>query len=279
MNKTVKASLALFKIRTIEGFQYRMAALSGATVSIFWVFIEVIILTVFFTYGNIEPDGSINGLNLAQGLSYRWIGEFMLVFALTGIDGDLLRKITSGDIGIELCRPLDLYWHWFSRTGAGKVSSLLLRGGSVFAFGAVLSLLGFRSIGPGLPPTWLHFLLFLLTLFGAFWFSTAFAMFITAIRMNVSWGDGPMHMISTAGGFLSGAYLPLQIWPDFLQTFLRMQPFASHFDTPARLYAGSTDIRTGLVAMLFQLIWIAVFISLGKMLMKRRVKNLIVQGG
>ena len=60
MRRTLKAGLSLFRIRAIEGLQYRLAALSGATVSTFWALIEVVILIVFFKYGN-NTAGSING--------------------------------------------------------------------------------------------------------------------------------------------------------------------------------------------------------------------------
>ena len=43
MRRTLKASWSLFKIRSAEGLQYRLAALSGATVSVFWALIEAVI--------------------------------------------------------------------------------------------------------------------------------------------------------------------------------------------------------------------------------------------
>ncbi|MCL2513080.1 MAG: hypothetical protein FWF08_04180 [Oscillospiraceae bacterium] len=270
--------MSIFRIRAAEGLQYRLAALSGATVSIFWVLIEVVVLTVFFKYSD-SMGGNINGMTLAQGISYRWVGELMIMLPAQAVDSDLLKKITSGDIGIELCRPLDLYWHWFSRTAAGKVNSFVMRGSIVFAFGAMLSLLGFRSVGAGLPCSPLHFVLFIISLFWAFLFSTAYGMFATSIRIGLEWGDGPINLITVTGMVLSGSFLPLQLWPDFMQKFLRLQPFASYMDTPARLYVGSTDIRPGLFFMAVQLAWIAAFVVFGRMIMKRKVKNVIVQGG
>ena len=279
MKRTFKAGLSLFRIRTAEGLQYRMAALSGATVSTFWALIEVAILTVFFTYGNVGAGDSINGMSLSQSISYIWIAQWMVMLSLSSIDGDLLGKINNGDIGVELCRPLDLYWHWFARTAAGKVNGLLMRGGLVLVCGIVISLIGFRNVGIGLPASPLHLALFFVSLFGALLFSTTFGMFVTAMRMNVRWGDGPMHLITATGGILSGSYLPLQIWPDFMQTFLRLQPFASFLDAPARLYVGSASIHESLLSMLLQLFWIVVFIALGRVIMKRRIKTVVVQGG
>jgi len=278
MKKTLKAGLSLFRIRVAEGLQYRIAAFSGATVSIFWSIIEIVVLIVFYTYGN-KASGNINGLTLVQGISYIWLAQFMVGFMASGVDGDLMKKITSGDVGVELCRPLDLYWHWFARTAAGKVAGVSIRGSLTLICGAVLSLIGFGSIGLGLPHTLINFILFLISIFNALLFSTAYSMFITAIRLGITWGDGPIHLISIGGMILSGSYLPLQLWPDFMQSFLRMQPFAGYLDTPARLYVGSVPIETGLISMAFQIFWIAAFIIFGRTIMKRRIKSVVVQGG
>ena len=279
MRRTMKAGLSLFRIRAAEALQYRVAALSGATVSTFWVLIEVAVVTVFFAYGNVGAGGSINGMGLTQAVSYLWVGQWIFMIAIPAVTSDTLNKINSGDIGIDLCRPLDLYWHWFANLAASKVSGLLMRGALVLLCGVIISLIGFRNVGLGLPASPLHLALFLLSLFGAFVFSASFGMFVTTIRMNVRWGDGPMHLVALTGQILSGGYLPLQIWPDFMQTFLRLQPFASSLDTPARLYTGSVSIHESLLSMLLQLFWIAAFIALGRAIMKRRIKTVVVQGG
>jgi ABC-2 type transport system permease protein len=180
---------------------------------------------------------------------------------------------------VELCRPLDLYWHWFARTAAGKVSKLFLQGGFVLVFGALFTLAGLKSYGLGMPASPLYFALFLFSMCNALIFSTANGMFFTAVRMGVSWGDGPLNMIILTTNILSGAYVPLQLWPDFMQVFLRLQPFAAYTDTPLRLYIGSVDITGGLVSILLQFIWSAVFIAAGRILIGRKVKNVVIQGG
>jgi len=277
MKRTFQAGWSLFRIRLAEGLQYRLAAFSGAAVGVFWVMIEVIVLTVFFRYGS---GGSvINGMTLPQAISYKWIGELMYGLVAVGIEGGIREKITSGDIGVELCRPLDLYWHWFARTGAGSVSHLVMRGGMTVACGVAISLIGFSNVGLGLPHSPLHFALFLLSMTGAALFGAAYVMFLTAVRMNVNWGDGPVHLINVIGMIFSGGFLPLQLWPDFMQAFLRLQPFASYYDAPAKLYVGSVSVQDGLLSMLVQVIWIAAFIILGKAMMRRKVRSIIVQGG
>ena len=287
MKKTFKAGLSLFRIRVAEGLQYRLAALSGATVSSFWALIEIVILTVFFTYSN-NTSESINGMTLVQGIAYIWLTQSLYGLLAMGIDEDIRTKITGGDVSVELCRPLDLYWHWFARSAAGAVSATILRGGFVFLCGIIISLIGFTNIGAAPPVSFLNFVLFLLSVFASCHVAgfpsdneqrSFFRMFLLAIRLGVAWGDGPLNLIMVFGGILSGAYLPLQLWPDFMQTFLRFQPFAASLDTPVRLYVGSVSITDGFVSIAVQAIWFALFIVCGKIVMKRKIKNVVVQGG
>ena len=276
--RTLKAGLSLFKIRIAEGLQYRLAALSGATVSIFWALIEIVVLTVFFTYGN-NTSENINGMTLAQGIAYIWMTQSLYGLLSMGIDEDIRAKITGGNVSVELCRPLDLYWHWFARSSAGAVSATVLRGGFVYICGAVISLLGFVHIGAAPPASFLNFALFLLSVFEALVFATAFRMFLLAIRLGVEWGDGPLNLVMVFAGILSGAYLPLQLWPDFMQAFLRLQPFAASLDTPVKLYIGSVGLADGLVSVAFQAVWIVAFVISGRLIMKQKIKNIVVQGG
>jgi len=278
MRRTLISGLALFKIRAAEGLQYRFAAFSGSLVSSCWALIEIIVITVFFKFGN-NTSENINGLTLLQSISYIWIAQSSFGLIAMGIDGDIQTKIVNGDISVELCRPLNLYWHWFARTAAGSASNVILRGGMVFLVGIVLSVFGLNGIGIGLPHSPINLLLFLTSLFLAFLFGASFNMFVTAIRTGIAWGDGPMNMMNLLASIFSGTYLPLQLWPDFMQNFLRFQPFAGSLDTPARLYVGSTSLNDGFVSMFFQLMWIVVFIIFGQMIMKSKIKNAVIQGG
>jgi ABC-2 type transport system permease protein len=119
----------------------------------------------------------------------------------------------------------------------------------------------------------------LLALLSAFWLATAYALLVTALRMNIGWGDGPMYMMILMGNVLSGSYLPLPLWPDALQTLLRWQPFAGYLDTPARLYLGVLGAGEGFAAIALQWAWTAAFVAIGRWVMRGRLRTLVVQGG
>lgn len=272
---TVKACLSIFRIKTAEGFQYRMAGLAGASTSIFWVLIEITVYSIFYKYANNSDAGNIAGLSLRQLVSYAWLTQLLFLMQPSSIDSEILSKINSGDVGIEMCRPIDLYFHWFAKTAASRLTPIFWRG-SVTLIAGILMPLSYRLT---LPASLTGFLCALVSTASAFLLCSAFAMFASVVRLSITWGDGPTYIIMLVGCVLSGGYLPLQLWPKFMQGFLLVQPFAGYLDIPLRLYIGTMPPGDAVCAIGLQLMWTAVFIAVGKVLMVKRLKNIIVQGG
>jgi ABC-2 type transport system permease protein len=272
---TLKACLSLFGIKIAEGLQYRLAGLAGASTSIFWALIEITVYTVFYRYADNKSASLIAGLDLRQIISYAWLTQVFFVLQPMSIDGEILSKITSGDIGIELCRPINLYTHWFAKIAAGRLAPLLCRGGVVLLAGLIMP----SSYRLSLPASLPGLLGTLLSILGAILLCTSFGMLVTTIRLGITWGDGPTYMIMLLGGVLSGGYLPLQLWPEFMKNFLLLQPFAGYLDLPLRLYLGVLPPQKIVWAVTMQLFWSLIFIAAGKILMSIRLRKIIVQGG
>lgn len=272
---TLKASFSIFKIKVAEGLQYRLAALAGAFTSIFWVLIEITVYIIFFTYSNNRNASFEAGITIKQIISYAWLTQFFFLMQPMSIDSEILNKITSGDVGIEMCRPLDLYSHWFARTAATRLTPLFLRGTFTILVGILIPGL----YGLSAPASILGCALMIISFLGAFFLCTAYGMLINAIRLNITLGEGPTYILMLIGGVLSGAYLPLQLWPKFLQGILVYQPFAGYLDIPLRFYIGTVPPDRAFFYLGIQLIWIIFFIVLGRTIMSKRLKNIVVQGG
>jgi ABC-2 type transport system permease protein len=272
---TAKACFSLFKIKTAASLQYRIAGLAGASTSIFWVLIEITVYTIFYTYGNNKESVITTMLTLKQVVTYAWLTQIFFLMQPMSIDSEILNKITNGDIGIELCRPLDLYFHWFSKTAASRLTPLFWRGSIVLIFGMIMP----KSYRLSPPASLLGFVCMLLSILIALLLCTSYAMLTCAVRLNISWGDGPTYIMMLIGGVLSGCYLPLQLWPKFMQSFLLIQPFAGYLDIPLRFYIGTISPKNAVWAIGIQLVWIITFIIAGRMLMTKRLKTIIVQGG
>lgn len=272
---TLRACLSIFRIKTAEGFQYRAAGFAGASVSIFYSLIEITVYSVFYHYAAKPLAGLLAGYSLSQVITYVWLAQTLFLMQPMNIDSDILSKITTGDVGIELCRPLDLYLHWFSKNAGGRLVLLFWRGSVVLLTGMLVPS-PFRMLP---PVSFLGFLCMLFSILSAFLLCTAFGTLACCIRLNITWGDGPTYILMLLGSVLSGVYLPLQLWPDFLQRFLYLQPFAGYLDIPLRLYLGTLPPSKALPAIAMQLFWTAGFILAGKWILSKRLTKIIVQGG
>lgn len=275
LKSNAKACLSIFRIKTAEGLQYRISGFAGATTSIFYSLIEITIFIVFYHYANEGKAGILAGLTLKQVVTYTWLAQVMFLMQPTSIDSDILNKITNGDVGVELCRPIDLYFHWFAKIAAARLIPISWRG-SIVLFAGFLMPISYR-LSP--PASLLSLICMLLSFLSAFLLCTAFGALVCAVRLNISWGNGPTYIIMLIGSVLSGCYLPLQLWPNFLQPFLLLQPFAGYLDIPIRLYLGTLPPSKALSAVCLQLFWIGFFIMIGKFIMNLRLKKIVVQGG
>lgn len=272
-----RAYRSIFRIQLAEGLQYRASALSGALVSFFWAFIEIAVYTIFFTYADADHAGAASaGISLSQTVSYIWLGQFLFLMQPVYLSGDLVGKIKSGDVGLELCRPLDLYGHWFAKTSAERLAPLVWRGIPVLLAGFFLPVSGFRL---GLPASVPGFFAALASLGGAFLLCSAYGMFVLAFRMNVDWGEGPAQILMLVPSVLSGTYLPLQLWPEALQHFLFLQPFSGYMDLPGRLYVGTLAPGNAVWAVGLQIFWSILFLLAGRARLTRRIRSIVVQGG
>ena len=272
MTKTIKACGALFKVRVAEHLQYRASALANSGNTIFYGLLLIAIFTVFFTFG----DASGAAITLGQTVSYIWLAQiFYGIFGNLNIDSDLREKIIDGDVALELCRPLDLYVHWFAHIAANRLGGGFWR----MVITTLVALVMPSAFRLALPGSAVGIALFLLSLCSALLLCTAFIMLLVALRLGLTWGDGPIYILVCVGIALSGGLMPLQLWPDFMQRLLLFQPFAGILDIPLRLYIGSLPYYDALWAIGLQLVWAVVFIASGKILMQRRLSTLIVQGG
>lgn len=270
MVRMLRACRSLFWMQLRDGLQYRMAALAGASTSIFWALIEATVFRVFF----LNAQGYQSALTLEQAVSWVWLGQFLFVMQPT-MDGEIRKKIINGDVATELLRPMDLYAHWFARITGRRLSSLMTRGALCLGVGILM------PAGWGmLPPASLWALgCFLISVMSAILLCSAYEMLMVSLRMSIAAGDAPVNALLLLGGVLSGSYLPLMLWPDFMQGFLLIQPFAGYLDIPARLYLGLMAPEGLPGALMLQLGWTLIFILAGRLAMGRRLQRMVVQGG
>lgn len=251
--------------------QFRAATWAQLFTTVLAAFIHVTILLAFYRHGHAGAK-----MTAPQAVSYVWLVHVLLhLLPGMGVDQEIKEKIRSGDVAVELCRPLDLYAHWFARSLASRIAPFLLAFLPVTLV-ACLAPEPYRLQPPssplGLVAAFLALTLGLLI--------TAATMCITyAVLMKVSWGDGPIYIMAACTDLLTGANLPLELWPGWLQRLLYWQPFAGILDLPLRLYVGTLPPSAFWQVAPIQCGWALVLILLGAAMLQRNLVKLVLQGG
>ena len=263
--------LAFFKMKFLTGLQYRAAAAAGMATQFVWGIFGILLYKAFY-----ETNASAFPMDFQALASYIWLQQaFLSLYFVWIFEEEIFQTITSGGVVYELCRPMDLYTMWFSRSVANRVSQAVLRCLPVLLFASILK----RPYGIGLP----------VSIHAAFWFFISFFLALfTVVAFTMLIYISAFYTIQTngirtlAGGlveFLSGATIPLPFLPDGVRTVVELLPLASMQNVPFRVYGGDLSGNEMYAKIALQLFWIIVMVMLGKWLTSRALRRVVVQGG
>ncbi|KOU71005.1 ABC transporter permease [Streptomyces sp. MMG1533] len=230
-------------------------------------------LILVYTYLALwEERPHLGGYDQAQAVTFVWLGQALyatLAIQGGGFETELMERIRTGDVAIDLYRPADLQLWWLANDLGRALFQLLGRGVIPFAFGVLF----FPTALPDDPMTWLAFLVAL-----------ALAMIVSfAIRFLVAlsgfWlldGTGALQAMMVTGIFCSGMALPLNAFPGPLGEVVRALPWAAQLQMPADVLMGQTD---ALPAFAFQAVWAVALMAAGRLLQGAATRRVVVQGG
>jgi ABC-2 type transport system permease protein len=129
------------------------------------------------------------------------------------------------------------------------------------------------------PPTWDAGLLFLVSMGLAVCLACAVTMLMHVALVWTLTGEGINRIMLSIVTILTGMVVPLPLFPDWLQPFLRWQPLRGIVDVPYRIYSGDILPRTAMGELLQQVLWVALLIWLGRWLLTVSIRRLVIQGG
>lgn len=263
----MRAYFAVFEGKMKVLLQYRESAFAGIVTQIFWGVIRILILYAFYRSSN-DPQP----ISFPEVVSYIWLAQATFRLVPISVDPEIAHMIRTGTVGYELIRPLDLYYFWLSRTMAGKLAPTLLR------FFPVLLISGlFLGLKP--PAGWFAFFAWLLLTFLSLLLSAAITNLMNISMLWTIAGDGISNLFMSATYLLSGQMVPLSLFPEITKKVVYTLPFAGLVDLPIQFYLGKKTITDLPLALLFDFLWIFIFIVAGRAMLKVGLKKMIVPGG
>ena len=267
--------LAAFRARFQLMLQYRAAALAGFVTQLWWGAIRILVFAAF--YG---VNAAAAPISLADAVTYVWLGQALLALQPWLADPEIGQAVRTGGVGYDRLRPLDAYGYWYARSVGWMLARALPRATlMVLAAGIALPLVGLGDWAWRPPSGVMAALLFipafaLMTILGAA--VLMLANIIVAASLNergVNAVLGPLVIV------FSGQLVPLNFFPDSVQTMLHLQPLAGLVDIPFRIYFADLTGNAALRGLALQAGWTVVLIALGRLAMERMMRRLEMQGG
>lgn len=275
MRQSLRPYRAVLSARWRTLLQYRAAAFAGLVTQGFWGAIRLMILAAFYAAApHAQP------LALPHVVAYVWLGQAFFGMLPWNIEGEFAQKVREGSIAYDLLRPVDLYAFWYSHTLAYRTAPTLLRAIPMGVFAMlVLPGLGLEAWALRPPPSLLTGVLFGASLLAAAALSTAVTMLSQISLLWTISAAGMDRLMPAAVTLFSGMIIPLPLFPDWLQPWLHWQPFRGLVDVPYRIYSGHIAAALALSEIVQQGVWVVLLIWLGRVMLARGMRKLVVQGG
>jgi len=266
----MRGYLSYFKTELLVGLQYKISALSGLTTQFFWGIIHIFVYIAFYSHTN------ISSITLKELICYVWLTQsfFSLVY-LNIKDKETLESIKNGTVAYELCRPYDLYTWWYIKHLAKRIANVTLRSIPLLTLAFVLP----QPYGMDLPISTLSFILFILSLMLGAIIITSINIIIETLSFFTMQDKGVSSIFYTVGDLLSGFILPIPLLPTIVVMITEYLPFRLIGDLSFRIYSGNILIPYAIKSILLQIVWIIALIVIGKLLMKKALKKVSIQGG
>lgn len=249
---------------------YTAATLAGVfTNSVFGVIYSYAYLALWAQ----RPDAG--GYDATDAVTYVWIGQALLMTVALwggGTTDDLAERIRTGDVAIDLYRPVNLLG-WYLAADLGRAAyHFLARGLGPTVVGWLL----FDIRLPGSPVTAAVFLLSMVLAV-----VTSFAIrFLVACSAFWLLDQSGLKLLSGACAiFFSGMALPLVVFPEPLRSIALALPWASYLQTPADIWLGKLEGADLLLGLGQQALWIAVLMLAAAAVVRLATRKVVVQGG
>lgn len=261
------AYLAVFSARYRELLQYRAAALAGLVTQVAFGLIRLMIFDAFYLSSNLPQP-----MTHEEVITYIWLGQALLMLIPFRFDGEVTQMIRNGNVVYELAKPVDLYTLWLARTMALRAAPTTLRAVPM----AAIAVLWF---GMGPPASATSAAAFAASLCGALLVT---ATLTTLVSITLFWtisGEGFARLVPVAAWIFSGIVLPLPFFPEWAQGVIVWLPFRGIMDVPFRLYMGHLPPEAAPGEIGLQLAWVLAMVVAGRVLLRRGLRRLEVQGG
>lgn len=247
---------------------YRAATLAGLFTNTVFGYLRAYILVAVAAAGG----GTAGGWDTTELVTFAFLTQGLLNVSQAFGDPELAERIRTGDVVVDLYRPVDLQLWWLGAALGRALFTTLARGAPPVLLGALVF-----DIRLTTSPATLAAAVASVVLAAVVGFAFRFLVNLTAFWTLDHRG---VDQLATLGlSFFSGLLLPVVLFPGWLEGLARLLPFSAMIQTPAELFMG---VRSGggvVGALAHQLVWVALLLGAGRLVLLRAQRRVVIQGG
>lgn len=245
--------------------RYRAGIVAALFTNCLFGFIRASLLTATIA----SAGHAVGGYDILRASTYVWVGQGLLGAIPLWVMNDVAERVKSGDIAVDLLRPVWTIGQWWAVDLGRAASQVLPRLVPMLLVGAL-------TTGVALPTRPEGYLLFALSLilaaslaFFAWLLVNLLALWVTEVR-------GYLNLLMMVLSLLVGLIVPVSWFPDWLRIADSWTPFPSMFQAPIEVMMSSV---TSPQIIATQALWLVVLVGCAHVMLARGSRRLVVNGG
>jgi ABC-2 type transport system permease protein len=266
--------MRLYREIVIRSFQthttYRLEVFTNLLSSLFIILIQTSIWKALYQ-GSTEQASSVGHISIQEMMTYTILSSCVMLLVSNNLIDRLGNKIGSGEIAMDLIKPIHLAKYMFAEAGGTTFFRIVFEMVPLMIFGSIL--FGFTL------PVFVDFLFFVLSLINGIvlYYLMTFTVGLLAFWYMVSWHTASIFHIIMA--LCSGSLFPLWFFPDSFSKIIHFLPFQLIYYGPISIFLGKQTIVQEYTTIGMQLIWIGLLCLLLNGVLAKAVRKLVIQGG
>jgi viologen exporter family transport system permease protein len=262
------AAVALARSGFSRWAAYRQAALAGMFTNTVFGVIKLSVLLAIID----QTGGTVAGYDSDSLSTYVWVSQGLIAVVFLFTWNELSLRVRTGDISVDLTRPVDLQLSWLA-TDLGRATY------SMGARALVPMVVGAALFGFHVPtdPTAVVLLvpsvvLAVVISFGCRFLVNLASFWVVEVR-------GLITFYVLAMNLLCGLVIPVQLFPTWMKVAAYATPFPWLLQAPCDLATGQAEGWRAAGTVAVQLAWSVVLLAAGRVVLARGTRKLEVQGG
>jgi ABC-2 type transport system permease protein len=246
---------------------YRAALVAGLITNLFFGLLRASVLI-----GLYGERSSFAGLTIQDAITYTGVTQSIIAFLSLFGWYQILNSVNTGEIGVELLRPIGYTNFWMAYDIGRSTLTLFVRGiPLMFVYAFLFNI--------SLPENFAHWVVICMALTLGWLVSFGWRFLINLAAFWSPNATGIVRLGFIFSWFFSGFLMPLRFLPDWFEKLCYLTPFPHMVNTIVEIYLGLLSPLETIYALAFQLVWGGILLLFARIILNRGIQRLVIQGG